>query len=370
MIVLVDLKLIDDNPFQTRQSYPADAIQILAENIASLRGARPDTLGLIHVPVARPVGNEGKPLASLDISECRFQIAAGHCRLRAFRLLAEQDHDAWWRMPLDVSELDDQAMADVAWAENQKRRDLTPIERARALQTALSRFSWTQSAIGERWGLSQSAVANAIRLLDLPEWAIEAIHQGEISERHGRALLGLLPLAPPWPSKAILTFPDGIQRTAEALESEVRLQVDQKTRPLDKAPWWDSFQGWAPTDSIAEVRGSCQGCSCQVTVLRQERCTDATCYSAKTAAYKREVAGPGRARELHGNIQGWERVAVQPWTSCWPAVAAPARSWPCTWPAWPTTSVTGAARPFTWRSWIPTRWKARTSAARISARPR
>ena len=316
MIVLVDLKLIDDNPFQTRQSYPADAIQDLADNIASLRDARPDTLGLIHVPVARPVGHKGEALRSIDISECRFQVAAGHCRLRAFRSLAEQDHDAWWRMPLDVTDLDDQAMADIAWSENQKRRDLTPIERARALQTALARFSWTQIAIGERWGLSQSAVANAIRLLYLPEWAVEAIHQGEIAERHGRALLGLLPLAPPWPSKAILSFPDGRPRTAEDLENEVRLTVDQKTRSLDKAPWWEAFQGWAPTDHVPEARGSCAGCSCQITALRQQRCTNPACYSAKTAAYKREVAGPSRAKELHGNVQGWERVTVQPWTPC------------------------------------------------------
>lgn len=309
MIVLVDLKLIDDNPFQARSSYSPEAIRDLADNIASLRDARPDTLGLIHVPLARPANSSGKPLASLDISECRFQLAAGHCRLRAFRLLAEADHGSWWRMPLDVSELDDQAMADVAWSENQKRRDLTPIERARSLAAALARFEWTQEQIGKRWGLSQSAVANSVRLLDLPEWAVAAIHAGEITERHGRALLGLAGLNQ-WPSKPIIYRPDNSLRTAEEIEAEVRRTIDERSKQLSAAPWWSDFPGWAPSVFLVGVKGSCEGCSERASLLRQDRCTRPLCFEAKSRAYAREVQGPAAAARLYQQYA---------WRACHPA---------------------------------------------------
>ncbi len=78
MIVLVDLKQIDDNPFQERTAYGQAYIEELAASITSLRDTRDETLGLIHVPVARPVNGKGTPLAGLDLAVCRFQLSSEH----------------------------------------------------------------------------------------------------------------------------------------------------------------------------------------------------------------------------------------------------------------------------------------------------
>lgn len=182
-VQLISLELIEDNPFQTRARYEAEAIEELAESIAAMHPARAETRGLIQVPPARALNGH-------------YELAAGHTRLRAFRLLAENDPLEWAFMPLDVAPLDDQAMADIAWSENQKRRDLTAVEEAEAMHRAMERFGWTQQEIADRWGLSRPAVANKLRLLQLPDDARDAIQSGGLSERHGRALLAALAKAP------------------------------------------------------------------------------------------------------------------------------------------------------------------------------
>jgi len=195
MFVRVPLERICDNPFQTRSDY-GDVAE-LVESLLNMQAARPETSGLLHVPPGRVV-LDGQVLNSAeyggllpclgDEPQAVVELAAGHRRLRAFRQLAA-DQQEYTTFPVDVSPLGDQAMADVAWEENAKRKDLSPIEEAEALQRAMTRFSWTQAEVGRRWGLSQSAVANKLRLLGLPHDAQAAIRAGQLSERHGRALL-------------------------------------------------------------------------------------------------------------------------------------------------------------------------------------
>ncbi len=195
MFVRVPLDRICDNPFQTRSDY-GDVAE-LADSLLNMQAARPETSGLLHVPPGRIVldgqvldpAAYGGLLACLgDEPQAVVELAAGHRRLRAFRQLAA-DQQEYTTFPVAVSPLGDQAMADVAWEENAKRKDLSPIEEAEALQRAMTRFSWTQAEVGRRWGLSQSAVANKLRLLGLPHDAQAAIRAGQLSERHGRALL-------------------------------------------------------------------------------------------------------------------------------------------------------------------------------------
>jgi ParB/RepB/Spo0J family partition protein len=205
MIGRVPLERIVDNPYQTRSAY--GNVAELAESILKMKGARPETSGLIQVPPARVVVPDGwggwkilDPEAYGGVSPClgneaeaRVELAAGHRRLRAFHHLNNGSGEGdYATFPVEVQVLDDQAMADIAWEENSKRKDLTAIEEAEALRRAIDHFSWTQAEVGKRWGLSQPAVANKLRLLQLPEEAQAAIRAGTISERHGRTLVSAL----------------------------------------------------------------------------------------------------------------------------------------------------------------------------------
>lgn len=199
------LERIVDNPYQTRTVY-GDVAE-LAESILKMKGARPETSGLIQVPPARIVVPDGwdgwkilDPEAYGGVSHClgdepeaRVELAAGHRRLRAFHHLCNGSGEGdYTTFPVEVQVLDDQAMADIAWEENSKRKDLTAIEEAEALRRAIDHFGWTQAEVGKRWGLSQPAVSNKLRLLQLPEEAQAAIRAGAISEKHGRTLLSAL----------------------------------------------------------------------------------------------------------------------------------------------------------------------------------
>lgn len=207
MTARIPLERVFDNPFQVRQIY--GEIEELAESIRKMKAARPETCGLMQVATGRVVKPNGRgwdvlnpeeygssvdggmPLVLEDEPEAVVQIAFAHRRLRAFHFLAESDPD-YQTFPVELVQLTDQQMSDLAWEENSKRKDLTPIEEAEALQQAIELFGYTQEQIGLRWGLSQSAVANKLRLLQLPEEAQGAIRGGQITERHGRALLSAL----------------------------------------------------------------------------------------------------------------------------------------------------------------------------------
>jgi len=168
MFVRVPLNRIINNPFQTRLEI--GDVADLVESLLKMRDVRPVTSGLIQVPPGRIVAagqvldprKYGSVRACLKTEpEAVVEIAAGHRRLRAFRQLFEAGEADYATFPVDVQVLDEQAMADIAWEENAKRKDLSPIEEAQALRRAIERFGWTQAQVGERWGLSQSAVAAA-----------------------------------------------------------------------------------------------------------------------------------------------------------------------------------------------------------------
>ena len=193
-IVNVPIAKIQDNPYQPRREYPE--IEELAEKIRAMKDELPATKGLIHVPNARIVNSKGDMLAWLGgfssyTGDYAVQLAEGHRRLRAFKLLAESDPD-YLSMPVNVVDLDDRAMDDIAWDENTARQDLSPVEEARALQRTMERFGLTQADLGARRRMSPSAVSNKIRLLRLPEALLDAVHQGKLTERHGVSYLPIL----------------------------------------------------------------------------------------------------------------------------------------------------------------------------------
>ena len=113
-----------------------------------------------------------------------FTIVAGERRWRAAQKAGLQD------VPVFVRELSDKDAFEAAIVENIQREDLNPIETARAFQRLVDEYEHTQETIATRVGRDRSTVANALRLLKLPSEVLELIEAGQLTEGHGRALLG------------------------------------------------------------------------------------------------------------------------------------------------------------------------------------
>jgi len=157
------VELVKPNPRQPRQAFDESALAELAESIRAR--------GLLQPIVVRalPAGD--------------YELVAGERRLRAARI-AELES-----IPAVVREADDWERLDLALAENMARVDLNAIEEARACAMLVDDLGLTKEEVGRRVGRSRVAISNLIRLLELPDRALELIETGELSEGHGRALL-------------------------------------------------------------------------------------------------------------------------------------------------------------------------------------
>jgi ParB family chromosome partitioning protein len=113
-----------------------------------------------------------------------FEIIAGERRWRAAQRAGLHD------VPVYVRELTEQRVFEAALVENLQREDLNPLETARAFQRLMDEHAHTHETIAQLIGKDRSTVANALRLLKLPEAIIDLIESKELSEGHGRALLG------------------------------------------------------------------------------------------------------------------------------------------------------------------------------------
>jgi len=330
MIERIPLEQIEDNPFQVRLDY--SGIAELAGSIAAMALIKADTSGLLQVPPARivmlsvdgqdhvvidPARYGGSKAYLSDWPHAVVQLAAGHRRLRAFRHLAENGHTDYATFPVDIQVLDDQAMDDIAAAENANRQDLSVIEEALSLQRAMEVFGLSQAEVGaRRGGLTQAAVSNKIRLLALPDWCRQLIHQGDITERHGRAVL-------PWLQLPGFTFHAGMLKnrisgawlTVDELERQVRDVINAKAEDLNKAPW-SPRDGWAPDGDAEGVLGACGDCKYNVSLLRGRRCVNKDCYQAKLQAHRRLVTAPDEARSYHGKFDNWQTFEPEPFSNC------------------------------------------------------
>lgn len=179
-IVLAPISHVDENPYQARRH--TDGIEQLADSIHAWRRKLPDTLGLQQVPIGRLTANG------------RIQLMFGHRRLKAFFLLAEKDKD-YLLFPVRIGEFTDLQMLDGAWEENNKRLDISDIERAE-LMNARYRMTGKQEEIAEAWGISRTRVSSLISLNDLPDFVKEANRSGRISGRTTYELLRLYKINP------------------------------------------------------------------------------------------------------------------------------------------------------------------------------
>ena len=162
---------LSDIAASSRQPRRAFATDELAELAASIR-----SLGVVQPIVVRPAP---------DGAEAPWELIAGERRLRAARLAGVET------IPALVRPAGEAASLEIALAENVAREDLNAIEEALAFAALADEFGLTHDRIGELVGKSRVAVTNVLRLLDLPDEVRELIERGELSEGHGRALLGL-----------------------------------------------------------------------------------------------------------------------------------------------------------------------------------
>ena len=157
--------LIDPKSGQPRKNFDPASLAELADSIA--------THGVLQPILVRASGNG------------RYQIIAGERRWRAAKLAGLSE------IPAVILDRDDLAAAEIALVENLQREDLNPIEEALAFKALSEEFGLTQEDLSRRVGKSRSAVANATRLLELPDEAKAMVSSGALSAGHARTLLGL-----------------------------------------------------------------------------------------------------------------------------------------------------------------------------------
>lgn len=150
---------------QPRKNFDKDALATLADSIAAN--------GLIQ------------PIAVRATPSGLYEIIAGERRWRASKLAGLTE------VPVIILDSDDKKTAELSLIENIQREDLNPIEEAMAYRSLMTEFGLTQEQVADKVGISRAAVANKLRLLDLPSDASKMLADGELSEGHFRALLGL-----------------------------------------------------------------------------------------------------------------------------------------------------------------------------------
>lgn len=156
---------IEPNKDQPRKQFDEAA---LAELAASIREH-----GVLQPILVRPMDNGS------------YQIIAGERRWRAARLAGLT------QMPAIVKEFDDDTTLQIALIENLQREDLNPVEEAQGYQLLMDRYGYTQEQLATQMGKSRSAVANTLRLLQLPKEVLQLLAAGKLQSGHARALLAL-----------------------------------------------------------------------------------------------------------------------------------------------------------------------------------
>lgn len=155
---------IEPNRDQPRKQFDEEALADLAASISQH--------GVLQPLLVRPIAGGG------------YQLVAGERRWRAAQRAGLSE------VPVVIREMSDQQAAEVALIENLQREDLNPMEEAKGYQTLMETYGMTQEETAQSVNKSRPAVANALRLLHLPEPVARLVAEGELSAGHARAILG------------------------------------------------------------------------------------------------------------------------------------------------------------------------------------
>lgn len=162
---MLPIHKVEPNPGQPRQDFDPEELQALADSIA------------LHGVV--------QPLTVREVPGGYYQIIAGERRWRAARIAELRE------IPAVIIEADDRKVMELALIENLQRQDLNPVEEAMGYRSLMEDYGLTQEDAAKQVGKSRPAVANALRLLNLPEKVLEMVRKGELTAGHARAVLSL-----------------------------------------------------------------------------------------------------------------------------------------------------------------------------------
>ena len=160
---LLPIYKVEPNAAQPRQDFDEEELQALSESIA------------LHGVI--------QPLTVRELPNGYYQIIAGERRWRAARMANLSE------IPAVIVEADDKKAMELALIENLQRQDLNPMEESLGYQTLMQEYGLTQEETASRVGKSRSAVANALRLLQLPEPIMQMLRDGKLTAGHARAVL-------------------------------------------------------------------------------------------------------------------------------------------------------------------------------------
>ncbi len=204
---VIKLSEIEPNRNQPRYNFDEESLQELADSIKEV--------GIIQPIIVRSQAIGG------------YQIVAGERRWRAAHIAGLTE------VPVIIKDLSDREMAELALIENLQREDLDAVEEAEGYRHLMDEYSMTQEEVAERVGKSRPAVANSVRLLDLPEQVKDMLRTGKLAAGHARALLSL-----PGEEDMIRVGEMAIKKgmTVREVEKAVKKEKDtEKSKKADKA---------------------------------------------------------------------------------------------------------------------------------------
>ena len=212
LIQNVNIDYIIPNRFQPRLTFDEKSLNELASSIKEH--------GIIQPLVLRRLGD-------------KYEIIAGERRYKAAQLAGLTE------VPAIISNIDDNKSAEIALVENVQRRNLNSLEEAKSYKKILDKEGLTQEELAKKIGVSQSTIANKLRLLNLTSEAQDALMNDKISERHARSLLSV---TDPEKQKALLNKVISERLTVRQLDDEIKKESTPASEStLNHVPSYDEL---------------------------------------------------------------------------------------------------------------------------------
>ena len=203
-VLFLPIAAISPNPDQPRTCFSREGLEELAASIQEL--------GVLQPLSVRRSKNGG------------YELISGERRLRASRMAGLTE------VPAVIIEADDRKVMELGLIENLQREDLNPIEEAEGYQVLMSQYNMTQEETAQRVGKSRSAVANALRLLNLCPPVRAMVEDGRLTNGHARALLPLSPALQETAAASILKNDLSVRQT-ELLVKKLTAEKREKPSP-------------------------------------------------------------------------------------------------------------------------------------------